>query len=401
MLGFGFKLLDPRAFLNWHGLLWMGVATCLSTCIHSTSAQEVSPSKIATYSRAIAQAQADLDAGRIAEAKQRLDETDKAQRSFEFDYLHARAERAPADGKPAPDLIQKIPKPAVDVRYAALNATNRQIAYICRDGALRIYDLGAPDAEPKLVKHPQASAVWSGAFSSDGKRCFSGHENGEVLVWDAASWDLQHTIPVTKALPIRELTAAADGSAFVAEGEKHLELWSLADEQPKKVTEVGERYNFGEGMAFSPKGDLLATGGMFDILLHNAETGKPAGLMRHASYTMGLQFSPDGMFIASAPRGNVNKFLAVFDVARQAEVFNAGPFRDYIVGMAFTPDGRRIAATGCEKLFRIFDAATGEIALSLKRPECGSNPGFSADGRLLGWNEPDGFRFIDLGELSQ
>lgn len=399
MLGFNSNVLDPRAFSNWPRLL-IGVVTCLSTCIHSTTAQEASPSKLAAYSRAIAQAQADLDAGRIAEAKKRLDETDKAQRNFEFDYLWARTQRASADGTAAPDLIQKIAKPAVDVRYAALNATNRQIAYMCRDGALRVYDLSAPDAEPKLVKHPQASAVWSGTFSTDGKTCFSGHENGEVLVWDAVKWELQHTIPITKALPIRELTAAPDGSAFVAEGEKHLELWSLADKQPKKITEVGERYNFGEGMAFSPKGDLLATGGMFDILLHDAETGKPAGSMHHASYTMGLQFSPDGKFIASAPRGNVNKFLAVFDVAGQAGVFNAGPFRDYVVGMAFTPDGRRIAATGCEKLLRIFDSATGEITLSLKRPECGSNPGFAADGRLFGWNEPDGFRFIDLGKPS-
>jgi WD40 repeat protein len=67
--------------------------------------------------------------------------------------------------------------------------------------------------------------------------------------------------------------------------------------------------------------------------------------------------------------------------------------------MAFSPDGKRIAATGCEKVLRIFDAATGEIAFSLQRPECGAKPAFSRDGRLLGWSEPDGYRFIELGKL--
>jgi hypothetical protein len=30
----------------------------------------------------------------------------------------------------------------------------------------------------------------------------------------------------------------------------------------------------GEGLAYSPKGDKIATGGMFDILVHDAKTGQ-------------------------------------------------------------------------------------------------------------------------------
>jgi WD40 repeat protein len=233
-------------------------------------------------------------------------------------------------------------------------------------------------------------------FSHDGKRFFSGHQNGDVLVWDAATWKIEHTISLGAA-PVRELIAAPDGAAFAAEGVKELELWSLGGAEPKKVAGIGQRYNFGEGLAFSPQGDLLATGGMFDILLHDAKTGQMLRSMRHASYTMGLEFSPDGKRIASAPRGNVNKFLAVFDAGNQSQLFNAGPFGHYIAGMAFTPDGKRIAATGCEKVLRLFDAATGEIVLSLDRPECGAEPAYTRDGRLLGWYEPDGYRYIELG----
>jgi len=144
------------------------------------------------------------------------------------------------------------------------------------------------------------------------------------------------------------------------------------------------------GRAQGPKPDN-ATG-------EYARTGEKTKARRHASYTMGLEFSPDGKRIASAPRGNVNRFLAVFDIAREERLFNAGPFGGYVVGLAFTPDGKRIAATGVEKLVRVFDAATGEVVLALNRPESTAKPAISRDGRLLGWSEPGGYRFIDLGK---
>ena len=99
------------------------------------------------YSRAISKAQSDLDAGREAEARQQLEATDRTLRSFEYDYLLARAKAATAN-KAAPDLIRIIEKPKVDSRYAVLNEVDRQVAYICRDGGIRVYDLSTPEAQP-------------------------------------------------------------------------------------------------------------------------------------------------------------------------------------------------------------------------------------------------------------
>lgn len=254
------------------------------------------------------------------------------------------------------------------------------------------------DDEPRVEKHPGDSAIWTGTFSNDGKTFFSGHQNGEVLVWDAVSWKIRQTVSLGEEWPVRELAATPDGSAFVGESKEGLELWSLTEEQPKKVAKIGDRYNFGEGLAISPIGNMIATGGMFDIILHDAKTGDELQSLRHASYTMGLEFSPDGKRIASAPRGNVNKFLAVFDIAQTSRMFNIGPLGNYIAGLAFTPDGRRIAATGCEKHVRLFDAATGETVLSLKREECSAKPSFTHDGQLFGWNEPAGFLYIVPGK---
>jgi WD40 repeat protein len=316
---------------------------------------------------------------------------------LEYDYLFARAGAAAARGA-APDLVRTVASPKVETRYGVLNDVDCQLVFICRDGGLRVHDLKAADAASKTVTHGERGAVWSGAFSRDGKTFVAGHEGGDVVVWDAKTWKVRHTVSLGEKWPVRELAVAPDSSAFVAEGKAELELWSLAGDRPKKVAGVGERYNFGEGLAFSPRGDLLATGGMFDIVLHDAKTGAKTKSMRHASYTMGLEFSPDGKRIASAPRGNVNRFLAVFDVAGGKALFHAGPFAGYVAGLAFTPDGKRVVATGVEKLVRLFDGATGEVVLALNRPERTARPAVSRDGRLLGWSEQGGYRFIDLGQ---
>jgi hypothetical protein len=349
------------------------------------------------YAKAIAEAQRAIEQGRDDEARGLLAATSPAARGFEFDYIQARLARGAGPNGRAPDLVRFVAKPDVDTRYAVLHPLERRVAFICRDGSIRVHDL-TRTAEPASVhRHPEGETVWSGAFSGDGRRFISGHQNGEVLVWQVPAWKVVTTLSLPGKRPVGQVAMSPDGTSIVAEEEKELELWNLAGEAPTKVAGIGPRYNFGEGLAISPKGDVVATGGMFDIIVHDLRTGKPLRSMQHASYTMGLQFSPDGTRIASAPRGNVNRFFGMFDATTGRSLYNKGPFGQYVVGLAFTPDGKRVAATGCEDALRLFDAATGEVVLSLSRPECCQEPGFTASGRLLGWLEPDGYHFIDLG----
>lgn len=373
----------------------LGLALVPLHCLANTSGKMESQPASEEYARATAAAQAEIKAGQAGEALQKLQKTDEAMRGFEYAYLVAAAERVKAGGA-AEDLMRTLKRPEAESRYGVLNETNRDLVFICRDGGLVVFNLGDPDVPPKRVAHPESIAVWSGAFSYDGKTFASGHENGDVLIWDAADWKVRHKISLGQGSPVRELAIAPDGSAFVGEGAKELELWTLAGDELKKIGGVGKRFNFGAGLAFSPRGDRIATGGMFAIELYDAKTGAATHSMQHASYTMGLEFSPDGRRIASAPRGNVNKLLAVFDVTKSEPEFNAGPFKHYIAGMAFTPDGKRIVATGCENRVRLFDATNGTVVLEMPRKECGAKPAVTRDGKLIGWSEPGGYRFIDL-----
>ncbi|MFO0902730.1 MAG: hypothetical protein U0939_07005 [Pirellulales bacterium] len=384
--------------------LWTGVMVLASASVaDAQGTAEEERAAVKAYAKSLREIEKSIEQREFARALEQLDAAEKAsagasaigEKGFEIGYF--RTQLAQSDkGQAAKDLVRTLPKPGVDFRYAVIHPLDTRVAFVCRDGSLHVFDLRKPDAPAQIAKHPQGVTVWSGAFSLDGKRFFSGHQNGEVLVWDAQKWEIAHTVALGEDWPVRELAVAPDGHSFVAESKKELELWSVADETPKKVAGIAPRLNFGEGLAFSPTGDAIATGGMFDIQLHDPKTGEKRGSFRHASYTMGIEFSPDGKLIASAPRGNVNKLLAVFERDQPKPLFQVGPLGNYVAGMAFSPDGMRIATTGCDKWLRIYHARTGEVLLSLPRVECGGKPMFSRDGRILGWTEPAGFYFVDL-----
>lgn len=356
---------------------------------------DASPTAADDRNRLIQSVSMALDAGKIDDARSLLSQIPEND-SPEYRYLQLRLTNA-KPGSPAPEMIVQIPKPEdVEVRYAVLHPFRRLIVFICRDGGLRITDLSGKTSDFRIVPDSEGSAVFRGEFSGDGKKFFAGHQDGRVNIRNTDDWKLDMSITVEAGWPVRELAVSPDGTAFVAESKSGLELWRIADGKAQKVAKLGDRFNFGEGLSFSPRGDLIATGGMFDISVHDAANGETLRSITHASYTMGLEFSPDGRQIASAPRGNVNRFLAVFDADTQIQKFSAGPFPDYVAGMAFTPDGQRIIATGCGKHVHIFDAETGEVRLSISRDECSAEPAVLRDGSLLGWNEPSGFFYIDL-----
>jgi WD40 repeat protein len=128
------------------------------------------------------------------------------------------------------------------------------------------------------------------ALDPDGRRVCGVNRRGEVIVWDVASGR---------------------------------EMWRhqghMVDEDPSAVV-------FVFGIAFSPDGRLLATGGYEDgiVKVWQAETGEPV--------LSGLSARPP------------------------------------LTGVAFTPDGRRVVAAGYESEVRMWDVATGHLAIVLPPP---------------------------------
>jgi RNA polymerase sigma factor (sigma-70 family) len=137
-------------------------------------------------------------------------------------------------------------------------------------------------------------------------------------------------------------------------------------------------------LAYSPDGKVLAAAGgdRGGVFLWDAASGKPIhelGPVPREAY--GVAFSPDGRRVAA---GDGFRSVRVWDVASGKEVRQI-PVRDplLVLAVAFSPDGKSIAAAQSDRV-TLFDAATGKERWRRGGSEEAPHAiAFSPDGKLV------------------
>jgi WD40 repeat protein len=178
------------------------------------------------------------------------------------------------------------------------------------------------------------------AIARDGTRYASGHQYGEVMLWDfEKGGKLQNLIGV--------------GSVGIV------------------------------SLAYSPDGKILAAGSQDSrITLLDAATGQTVrSLAGHKSEVFALAFSPDGKRLAS---GSLDKTVKVWDVAGGSELLTLTGHAEAVRAVAFSPDGKSLASAIDKTQIRISDAAGGQqLRVLSDQPGEVLSLAFSPDGKRL------------------
>jgi len=104
-------------------------------------------------------------------------------------------------------------------------------------------------------------------------------------------------------------------------------------------------------------------------------------LTGHAAPVLGLAFSPDGQRIATA---SYDKTAKVWDAASGKELLTLSGHTDGVAGLAFSPDGQRIATASWDRTAKIWDAASGKELLTLSgHTDWVNGLAFSPDGKRI------------------
>jgi WD40 repeat protein/serine/threonine protein kinase len=245
----------------------------------------------------------------------------------------------------------------------AFSPRGRRLATAVWNGkGIKIWDL--ENGHSVSVKQDTTNGLGQVVFSPDGRLlAWAGGDDYTIKIWDADTGDPLYTLvgESTAFHPCIQCLAFRPDGKFLAAGswDFKVTVWDLTTRRPVWSREIpGEEFY---RVAYSPDGRLLAAAGGHhfngrpsDIILFDAASGKEIRRLKgHTKSVLGLAFSPDGRRLAS---GSEDLTVKLWDVATGKEAITLYGHVDSIWDVAFSPDGNRLASAGADGSVRIWDA---------------------------------------------
>jgi RNA polymerase sigma factor (sigma-70 family) len=205
--------------------------------------------------------------------------------------------------------------------------------------------------------------------------------------------------PVFKGSPARAVAFSPDGkSVWICQENGRVSMWDVAPSSGLRVESKPDG-NKWLSMAVSPDGKRILIGGVIDAVQGRGEGRKKVESGVMAIYTADFKeglwhevndadvravaFSPDGKRVAAACD---DARLIIRDAETGKPIFTFGG-RDKVglTTVAYSPDGKLLAAGGADGSVKVWDAARGGKELQRLEVKEGAitSVAFSPDGRLL------------------
>jgi WD40 repeat protein len=227
----------------------------------------------------------------------------------------------------------------------------------------------ASGREIARIEGGQDHAALKLAFAPDGKTIAT---IGDTLrCWDVASGKLSFEADLGRA-QLREIAFSPDAAShLVAVSNETVQLWNVIDRREERQLKDPEGAS-SSCLAFSPDGKLLAKAAGFEgaVQLWRVADGRPLERLTGKNQSIhSLAFSPDGKHLAATGREG---HLSIWDLetGEASEPFATDDLADG--PLAFSPDGRTIATRGGDCVLHFWDRTNGTDRLATPEAHLGT-----------------------------
>jgi WD40 repeat protein len=262
----------------------------------------------------------------------------------------------------------------------------KRIASGSSDGTVKVWDVAS--AKEILTIDGHLGSLNGVAYSPNGNWIAAAYAGGRAMkVWDATNGQPSFTVP---GYAPSSVGYSPDGKR-IATGNFDMTVRVYDATTGKTLLVIGEpsRPRPGVRAVFSPDGKRLARGFDNDVRIWDATTGRVVRtLAGHTEPVLGVTFSPDGKRIAGA---SMDHTVKVWDATNGKELVTFKGHKGPAGPVAFSPVGSRIAsiAAGDESTAKVWDSLTGRENLVLNGQGGGLCLAFSPDGKWIATGRSD------------
>jgi WD40 repeat protein len=204
--------------------------------------------------------------------------------------------------------------------------------------------------------------------SPDGKRLYAAVGDGSVRVWEVPSKNQVHTWMNLHRGGIWGMALSPDGKMLATGGQDHFAR--LLDTENFKVLHESEHPADVNGVVFSHDNKTLLTG-CGDAAIRIFDVASSKEIRKLEGHSQGsvtdLEFSPDGKILAS---GGMDRTVRIWDLADSAgpkPKSTVGGFNEFVFGVAISPNAKWLAAVGWDDQIKLLDFSTVEQKWSWQR----------------------------------
>jgi WD40 repeat protein/serine/threonine protein kinase/tetratricopeptide (TPR) repeat protein len=306
----------------------------------------------------------------------------------------------------------------INPEAAGFTADGREFVVAYRGGTVLKLDSGTHTLGRRFninLSHDWLTPGAIACFDAGARRMagIHGRDKRAAVCWDLDS-GRELVVLRGHTVPLWHVAISADGRRIATAGmarsgdglRGEVKVWDAAD--GRVLCQLSEKRLWPQRLALDPTGEKLAVVALSADFPAGAREPQvessfvkvldvASGQVRHSfagpgdQRYYGLAFSPDGGRLALA--GGESQTLLVWDVGDGRELVRSGQAPPAAMDVAFSPDGRRLAVAARLQM-KIVDAATGEEVLILRglTQLVPNSNGFNASARF----SPDGKRLLAI-----